>query len=116
MAKILVVDDEKEIASLLAARLKKKGFDVTALFNGKDAVAQAAQMRPDLIIMDIMMPGMAGPEAAALLKKNKETAGIPVIFLSALLSKDEETPKGENVIFSKPYDIETLIQKINELI
>lgn len=118
--RILVIDDESGIVKVLEKRLKDHNFDVDIAFNGKDGLDKIYQSAPDLIILDIMMPGMGGNEIAAKLKQNKSTAKIPIIFLSALQSKEDEQKQGSivggNIILAKPYDINILVAKINEMI
>jgi len=118
--KILVIDDEPDIVKVLAARLREQNFTVDAAFNGKEGLEKVEYNKPDLIILDILMPNLSGTEVASKLKANKLTAGIPIIFLSALQSKDDEKQAGNivggQVVFAKPYDINVLISKINEMV
>lgn len=117
--KILVVDDEPDILKVLVARLKEQGYETITALDGEQALAQAEQHKPDLIILDIMMPGMDGTEAAQKLKENPKTENIPIIFLSALQTKTEEESEGDriggNVILSKPFEINILLAKIREM-
>ncbi len=90
MAKtILVVDDEKDIVDLLKYNLEKEGFAVLTAPNGKKALEQAAK-KPDLILLDVMMPEMNGYDVVKELKKNKKTESIPVVFLTAKGSETDE--------------------------
>jgi len=118
--KILVVDDEPDIVKVLVARLKEQGYAIATAFDGNQAVVQAEQYQPDLIILDIMMPGMDGTEAAQKLKENPKTERIPIIFLSALQTKTEEKKGGDriggNVILAKPFEMNILLGKIREMI
>jgi CheY-like chemotaxis protein len=117
--KILIVDDEKDILLMLEKRLTGAGYSVFTADNGFDALTLAKSKHPDLIILDIIMPTMEGSEVAAKLKENPLTKNIPVIFLTAILSKDEELSKkhmiADNIIFAKPFDPEELLSYINEL-
>jgi len=117
--KILVVDDEPDIVKVLVARLKEHGYATIIASDGHQALAQAQENQPDLIILDIMMPGMDGPEAAQRLKEDPKTQDIPIIFLSALQTKSEEQSEGDrvggNVILSKPFDLDVLLAKIREM-
>ena len=117
--KILVVDDEPDIVKVLVARLKEQGYETITALDGNQALVQAEQHQPDLIILDIMMPGMDGTEAAQKLRENPKTRGIPIIFLSALQTKTEEQNEGEkiggNVILAKPFEINILLTKIREM-
>lgn len=86
---ILVVDDEKDIVDMLKYNLEKEGYSVLTAHNGKRAV-EFARRRPDLIILDIMMPEMDGLEVVKLLKRDKTTESIPVLFLTAKGSEADE--------------------------
>lgn len=114
---ILIVDDEPDIVRVLALRLIDCGFEVQISYNGQDALTRISQNLPDLIILDIMMPEMSGTELAEKLKDDKKTAQIPIIFLTALQSKEEEQKHGaligKNIILAKPYDINHLIAEIH---
>ncbi len=80
---MLVVEDEESILELLRYNLDKAGFTVIPAGSGEDGLALARRRRPDLILLDLMLPGMDGLEVCRLLKKSKETEGIPVIMLTA---------------------------------
>lgn len=116
--KILIVDDEKDILLTLGKRLTAAGYSVLTADNGVDALTLAKSKHPDLIILDIIMPTMEGSEVAAKLKENPLTKNIPVIFLTAILSKEEELNKkhmiADHIIFAKPFDSEELLSYINE--
>jgi two-component system alkaline phosphatase synthesis response regulator PhoP len=89
MAKILIAEDERDIRELIVFSLMHVGgYEVVEVSNGLEAVEQAIKEMPDLIIMDVRMPKMTGYEACKELKNRAETAGIPIIFLSA---KGQET-------------------------
>lgn len=118
--KILAVDDEKDVLFMLEKRLAAKGYSVITATNGPNAIDLAKSQHPDIIILDIAMPGMDGGEVAAKLKEHPLTRSIPVIFLTALLSKTEEYQEnhmiGSNITFAKPFDTEELLAQINELL
>ncbi|MBC7426412.1 MAG: response regulator transcription factor [Bacteroidia bacterium] len=81
--KILVVDDEIDIVELLSYNLKKENFMVVAAMNGREAIQVAAKMKPDIILMDVMMPEMDGIEACRQIKSNPHLKHIPLVFLTA---------------------------------
>lgn len=118
--KILVVDDETDIVKVLTARLKEQGYQTEGAYGPQDALLKARQFNPDLIIMDIIMPNMSGAEVAALLKEDAKCRDVPIIFLSAILSKDEECSFGNyignQIIVAKPYDFQVLLDKIRNLL
>ena len=83
LPKVLVVDDEQDILELIRHSLSKEGFEVHVAANGAQAIEQAKKVKPEIIIMDVMMPIMDGMEACRQLKEIPETKNIPVIFLTA---------------------------------
>lgn len=80
---VLVVEDEESILELLRYNLDKAGFTVIPAGSGEDGLALARRRRPDLILLDLMLPGMDGLEVCRLLKRGRETEGIPVVMLTA---------------------------------
>lgn len=87
---VLIVDDEQDIIDLIGYNLKKDGFNVVSAFNGIEALEKAQTHRPDVIILDIMMPLMDGFECCRKLKSNPETSTIPVLFLTAKAGEFDE--------------------------
>ncbi|MGB2878721.1 MAG: response regulator [Candidatus Omnitrophota bacterium] len=120
MKKILIVDDEKEIVSIIGRNLESSGFSVVSAASGKEAISSAKTERPDLIVLDLVLPDAAEVNVADKLKEDGETKGIPVIFISGLLSKEEAEDKGYfsegNVFLPKPFNKEELLSEINKLI
>ena len=118
--KILIVDDEKDILLMLKKRLTAGGYSVLTADNGKDAITIAKSKSPDLIILDVLMPGMDGGEVAKKLKDNFRTQNIPIIFLTALFTREEEYEKdhmvADNITFAKPFDPEELLDEIKMLV
>ena len=118
--KILVVDDEKDVLLVLQRSLAAEGYSVITAENGRDAIIAAASEHPDLVILDVALPDMLGGEVAAKLKEGIENKNIPIIFLSAMFSKTEESKKGHNVgssmMFAKPYDREELLTAIKKIL
>ena len=81
--KILVVDDEKEFVNTISARLEPMGYEIIPAYNGQEALDKATSEMPDLIILDIMMPGMDGLEVLHKLRDNPKTFPLNVIMLTA---------------------------------
>ncbi len=120
MKKILVVDDEEDLLHMLEKRLTAAGYSVVTTSKGMNAVSLAKSHHPDIIILDVLMPDMDGGEVAAQLKEHPLIRDIPVIFLTALLTKTEEY-KGNhtvssNITFAKPFDIGELLARIKEIL
>lgn len=81
--KILAVDDEKTIVRLVQVNLEREGYEVVTAYDGREALEKVESEKPDLIVLDVMMPYMDGFEVLQQLKKNPETRDIPVIMLTA---------------------------------
>lgn len=117
--KILLVDDEEENLQLLTRWLVPLDYDLDLAVNGEEAVRQVKESKPDLIILDIMMPRMDGYEACRILKENPETKDIPIIMVTAhheRKSKIEGLSAGANDFLSKPIDQAELTIRVANLL
>lgn len=113
--KILVVDDEKDIVEMVKYNLEREGYTVLTARNGKRAIEQAQEKKPDLILLDIMMPEMDGWEVCKQLMKDENTSTTPVIFLTAKDSEVDEVvglELGADDYIVKPISIRKLIARI----
>jgi CheY-like chemotaxis protein len=114
MKKILIVEDDPRLCSLYQMELKEH-FEVVERHNGQEALEAVEQEKPDLVVMDIMMPVMDGLEALDKLRENPATAAIPVILLTAkVLHKDvlEGYKKGADYYITKPFTSRDLMNGI----
>ncbi|MCX7926613.1 MAG: response regulator [Candidatus Omnitrophica bacterium] len=116
---ILVIDDEEDICWYTKTILEKTGkFDVIYSTNGEQGINLAKTTLPDLVILDVNMPFIDGGEVAAILRADELTKHIPIIFLTALLKKEEEinlAQQGSKKVFlAKPITAVQLIEKIEE--
>ena len=118
--KILVVDDDKVFLRLVEYDLTKNGFDVITAPDGEMGILLAKTQKPDLILLDINMPDIEGGDVVAILEANPETRDIPIIFVTALLTKQEEERRhnmmGNHSFFSKPYNLQRLLEEIDKYI
>ena len=109
--KVLIVDDEAEILDLLTSSFTKKGLDVTVAKDGREAFERIQHNRPDLIVLDIMMPELNGIQFCELIRSREEFKDIPVLFLSAtsddLLILSAMTAGGTSFV-SKPVRLSVL--------
>lgn len=117
MSKILVVDDDNKIAIALAARLRANGFEVVVAHDGMQAVMSAVKHHPDLIVMDINLPGGSGITAAGRIQNLADTAGVPIIFITA--SKDPKLRSavddvGGMFFLEKPFESDELLSMIKQ--
>ncbi|HET9499977.1 MAG TPA: response regulator [Marmoricola sp.] len=83
MARIVIADDDADIRELVVFKLRHGGHEVIPVADGAAAVEACSSQRPDLVILDVMMPGMSGLEAARALRKDTDLAGLPIIMLTA---------------------------------
>lgn len=117
--KILIVEDEKDIIKMLDYNLKKEGFKVIDARDGEDALDLAVREYPDLILLDLMLPGMDGLEVCKALKKETKTASIPIIMLTA---KSQESDKvvglelGADDYMTKPFSPRELVARIKAVL
>lgn len=115
--KILAVDDELDVVLIVKTALQTEGFEVETANNGPDALMLAKEHIPDLILLDVMMPGMTGFEVLRALKQNEKTAQIPVIMLTGVSERSkivEAIGSGTSYYIIKPFDFEDLIDKVNQ--
>jgi len=112
MHRILVVDDEKDIVDFFSRILQREGFEVTTATSAKDCLRLATDEQPSLILLDINMPDMDGGDVQQYLLKNIRTKDIPVIFLSGLITKDEEGDVKGQLYISKSSSKEEIVKKI----
>ena len=116
MAKVLIVDDSPTETYKLTSILEKNGHAVITAENGEQGVAVAKKERPDLVLMDIVMPGLNGFQATRQISKNTETSSIPVIMVT---TKDQETDKvwamrqGAKDYIVKPVQEKALMEDVN---
>ncbi|MBI2104969.1 MAG: response regulator [Candidatus Omnitrophica bacterium] len=117
--KILIVEDEATQALLLTSSLSAHGFQVCSAMNGEDGLRKAFAERPDLVLMDIILPRMTGVELCRRLKEAPETRDIPVILVTASGMRNLEARCklfGVDACVAKPYEMPDLIEKIQQLL
>ncbi len=106
--RILVVDDDPRLLHIVQMYLSIEEFDVVTALNGEEGLREVQSNKPDLVILDIMMPGMDGIEMCRRLRTNPESAAIPVLMFSAL-SGDEDVERarhaGANHLITKPFNL-----------
>ena len=115
--KILVVDDEPDVVACIKLSLEVNGFEVITAYDGQEGLFKAKDHKPDLIILDVLMPKIYGHTIVAKLEQDPETENIPIIFLSALVSKEESELKQDmwgRLLLSKTCTEEELLSAINK--
>jgi two-component system, OmpR family, alkaline phosphatase synthesis response regulator PhoP len=115
---ILIAEDEAPIAKLVQFKLEKKGYKIIHKNNGKDALEAIKSEKPDLILLDVMMPYLTGFEVLKEIKSNLETKDIPVIMLTAM-GKEADAVKGFDFgvidYIRKPFNYAELVSRINRV-
>lgn len=119
MSKILIVDDDVTITELMKALVKMEGHEPTTVTNSLQAVDVANTVNPDLITLDLMMPGLSGYELCTLLREDPKFANTPIIIVSAKgdpASMEKAISAGASDYITKPFGVDNFISKINSLI
>lgn len=119
MTTLLLAEDDPDIQLVARTALRRAGFDVSLAANGAEALARVAEQRPDVVLLDWMMPQVDGLEACLRLKTNPVTQDIPVIFLTAR-SQEAEIKRGLQLgaigYITKPFDALDLGRQVRELL
>ncbi len=117
--KILVVEDERSLSEVLSYNLEKDGYEVLLAHDGKEALRKAQMALPDLIILDLMLPGLSGLDVCKEIKSGQHTSAIPILMLTA---KSEETDQivgfavGAEDYVTKPFSVKVLLQRVRVLL
>nr|MEE4268911.1 response regulator [Candidatus Krumholzibacteria bacterium] len=118
-ARILIVDDEKPIATLLAQTFEQEGHQVASAHDGIDCMNKMASFRPDVVIMDIMMPKLDGIDTTKLIRRNQSYAGTIIVALSAKADEDTRHKMkdvGANLFMRKPFSIAKLVARVSHML
>ena len=116
---ILIVDDEKDLVSMVKLRLEAAGYDTIEAYDGQEALTKAQNKNPDLIILDLMLPKMDGYKVCRMLKFDSRYKSIPIILFTARVQDSDKSlgqEVGADAYISKPFEAEVLLAKIKELL
>jgi DNA-binding response OmpR family regulator len=116
---ILVVDDERDLVELLTVNLEAAGYRTIQANNGDEALAKATDAIPDLILLDLMMPGIPGTEVARRLKTNPRTSKIPIVMLTARAAESDQIVGlsiGADDYITKPFSAKEVVARVNALL
>jgi DNA-binding response OmpR family regulator len=117
MAKILIVDDDVQVTSLLRKVLASEGYDVTAINNSSKAIQTANSLHPDLFILDLMMPPPDGFTLCSMLRADPNFAQTPILIITAMdISNSRATALGANDYLAKPFNLDELASRIEALL
>lgn len=117
--KVLVVDDERDLVELIGMNLQRNGYEVLSAYDGASGLELARKQRPDVLILDVMMPGLSGRDVTMALKSDPDTAPIPILMLTA---KTEETDiivglsMGADDYVTKPFSMKVLMARVGALL
>lgn len=118
-AKILAVDDEPDLIDLMQYHLARAGHDVTTATNGWEAIHSVRRSRPDLILLDLMLPDLDGFGVCEILRRDPLTATIPIVIVSAWTSPDSRNlglELGALDYLTKPFSPHELVERVNRLV
>lgn len=123
LKKILAVDDEERILGLIAEILLSNGYEVVTAKSGGGAIRKTKKYRPDLIIMDILMPDLDGAETVKILQENPATRNIPILFISGILIREEGALETNYKVggvsytaIAKPFNTHELLTAVGSLL
>ncbi len=115
---ILIADDEPDVRNVLKRGLVAEGYSVLLADNGSDALTAARDKHPDLVILDVLMPGISGGSVGLTLQEDPATRDIPIIFLSCTFSEKGKHRQGPlfagNIRLAKPYDMKQLLKAVRQ--
>jgi two-component system phosphate regulon response regulator PhoB len=116
---IIIVEDEADMAELIAMRLKREHYEITVCNDGLDALDTILTDPPDLVVLDLMLPGLSGTEITARLRANRKTARVPIIMLTALAEESDIVVGlhvGADDYMTKPFSMSVLVARISALL
>lgn len=115
MTSILVVEDEFDVQQVVADVLRDEGYEVSVCGNGRDALERLREHRPDVVVMDVMMPILSGVQALELMRKMPGLDGVPVILMSEMPPRSGE-PRHWHAFLKKPFRLEQLLNAVARVI
>ena len=117
--RVLVVDDEPSIAKILRKQLEVAGFEVSVAVDGAEGLVKVREFRPEVVVLDVMLPKLNGHQVCATLKQDAELKHIPVLMLTAKAQRkdqDEGLQSGADAFLTKPFQLEELLGQVRRLL
>lgn len=114
--RILIVEDEISIVQLLSMVLAREGYEIHVCQSGRDAIAKMKEIRPHLVLLDVMLPGLDGKTVVSIMEQEEELSGIPVIITSALIESEmmfKQCPQVK-AFCAKPFVLKDLVAKVKQ--
>jgi twitching motility two-component system response regulator PilH len=116
MKTVLVVDDEYDLRATLTAILEGEGYATQACSDGREALERLRSARPDLLLMDVMLPRVSGAEVARIIDGRPEFEGLPVVLMSSVPTRTAHRPGPCRAFLQKPFTLSTLLETVEHLI
>lgn len=117
--KILIVDDEQDLTSMMKVRLEAAGYETSVAYDGQEGLEKARREKPDLVILDLMLPKIDGYKVCRMLKFDEKYKNIPIIMFTARAQERNEKlgyETGADAYIIKPFESQVLLDKIKELL
>ena len=118
MSKVLVVDDEQDMVEMLRYNLNERGYDVLSASNGLEAIKQARNHQPDLVLLDLMLDGMDGFTVCEILRQQPSTSSVPIIMITAQIGemiRRNGLDSGADDVINKPFSPEKLMNRMEKV-
>jgi CheY-like chemotaxis protein len=116
MKTVLVVDDEYDLLTTLIAILEGEGYATQACSDGREVLERIRSARPDLLLMDVMLPRLSGMEVARIIDGQPDLEGIPVVLMSSVPRGKDHRPEYCKAFLQKPFSLSTLLETVADLI
>lgn len=120
MARILVIDDEPNLRKLIKTNLVASGYEVTTAADGEEGLRRALEVKPDLVLLDIRMPGMSGWDVLIALKTNPRIKRVPVVIMTASVPEESEEYKIRSMraagYLVKPFAVDVMLNKVKKVL
>ncbi len=119
MSHILLIEDDPDLVALLSHHLRRRGHEVSVAFDGSEGYVAAVRNRPDVVVLDLLLPGFTGHEVLHLIRTNPEIRRTPVLVLSALDSEEEKSrvrARGADAAIGKPFSLSNVLDRIADLL
>ncbi|MFG0316946.1 MAG: response regulator transcription factor [Planctomycetota bacterium JB042] len=115
MSHVLIIEDDEDVVAVVAHHLRKHGHSVSVAYDGSEGYLTAVRERPDLVLLDLLLPGFTGQQVLHLLRTNPDVRGTPILVLSALEGAERRTAAADDTL-GKPFRLDVLSERIRRLL